>query len=45
MIERMNRTLNARAKSMRLHVGLLKSFWVDAVDELRTINSHGFQNF
>ena len=29
--ERMNRTLNERARSMRLHVGLPKNFWVDAV--------------
>ena len=25
--ERMNRTLNERARSMRLHAGLLKTFW------------------
>ncbi|KAI3767934.1 hypothetical protein L2E82_18363 [Cichorium intybus] len=29
--ERMNRTLNERAKSMRLHAGLPKMFWADAV--------------
>ena len=29
--KRMNRTLNERARSMRLHVGLLKTFWADAV--------------
>ena len=29
--ERMNRTLNERARSMRLHAGLLKTFWADAV--------------
>ena len=29
--ERMNRTLNERARSMRLHVELPKTFWVDAV--------------
>ncbi|GKF42878.1 retrovirus-related pol polyprotein from transposon TNT 1-94, partial [Tanacetum coccineum] len=29
--ERMNRTLNERAKSMRLHAGLLKMFWEDSV--------------
>ena len=27
----MNRTLNERARSMRLHAGLLKTFWADAV--------------
>ena len=31
MAERMNRTLNERAGSMRLHAGLPKTFWVDAV--------------
>ena len=29
--ERMNRTLNQRARSMRLHAGLSKTFWADAV--------------
>ncbi|GJU47681.1 retrovirus-related pol polyprotein from transposon TNT 1-94 [Tanacetum coccineum] len=29
--ERMNRTLNGRAKSMRLHAGLPKMFWEDSV--------------
>ena len=29
--ERMNRTLNERARSMRLYAGLLKTFWADAV--------------
>ena len=29
--ERMNRTLNERARSVRLRVGLPKSFWVNAV--------------
>ena len=29
--ERMNRTLNERAKSTRLHAGLPKTFWADAV--------------
>lgn len=28
--ERMNRTLNERVKSMRLHVGLRKMFWSDS---------------
>jgi transposase InsO family protein len=30
--ERMNRTLNERARSMRLHSGLPKEFWADAVN-------------
>ena len=29
--ERMNRTLNERVRSMRLHAGLPKTFWADAV--------------
>ena len=29
--EHMNRILNKRAKSLRLHARLLKSFWADAV--------------
>ena len=29
--ERMNRTLNERARTMRLHAGLSKTFWADAV--------------
>ena len=30
--ERMNKTINERARSMRLHSGLLKMFWTDAVN-------------
>ena len=30
--ERMNRTLNKRARSMRLHTGLQESFWADAIN-------------
>uniref|UniRef100_A0A2N9I546 Integrase catalytic domain-containing protein n=1 Tax=Fagus sylvatica TaxID=28930 RepID=A0A2N9I546_FAGSY len=30
--ERMNRTLNKRARSMRLHAGLPETFWADAVN-------------
>jgi transposase InsO family protein len=29
--KRMNKTLNERARSMRLHAGLPKTFWVDVV--------------
>ena len=29
--ERMNRTLNERARSMRIHCGLPKTFWADVV--------------
>ena len=31
MAERMNRTFNECARSMRLHAGLPKTFWADAV--------------
>ena len=30
--ERMNKTLNERARSMRLHAGLPKMFWVEEVN-------------
>ena len=30
--ECMNRTLNKRARSMRLHAGLPKTFWADALN-------------
>ncbi|RVX02908.1 Retrovirus-related Pol polyprotein from transposon TNT 1-94 [Vitis vinifera] len=46
--ERMNRTLNERARSMRLHAGLPKTFWVMLLacslpDKPMTISSHGVQ--
>ena len=31
VVERMNRTLNERVRSMRLHAGLPKTFWANAV--------------
>ena len=31
VVECMNRTLNERARSMRWHAGLPKTFWADAV--------------
>ena len=31
VVERMNRTLNEYARSMRLHAGLPKTFWADVV--------------
>ena len=31
VVERMNKTLNERARSMRLHTGLPKTFWADAI--------------
>ena len=30
--ERMNKTLNERTKSMKIHSGLPKTFWADAVN-------------
>ena len=31
VVERMNRTFNERVRSMRLHAGLPKTFWADAI--------------
>ncbi|GJS14325.1 retrovirus-related pol polyprotein from transposon TNT 1-94 [Tanacetum coccineum] len=39
--ERMNRTLNERAKSMRLHAGLPKMFWEDSVTTVAYLINHG----
>ncbi|RVX10461.1 Retrovirus-related Pol polyprotein from transposon TNT 1-94 [Vitis vinifera] len=39
--ERMNRTLNERARSMRLHAGLPKTFWADAVSTLAYLINRG----
>ena len=41
MAERMNRTLNERARSMRLHAGLPKTFWVDAVSTVAYLINRG----
>ncbi|RVW95743.1 Retrovirus-related Pol polyprotein from transposon TNT 1-94 [Vitis vinifera] len=41
VVERMNRTLNERARSMRLHVGLSKTFWVDAVSTAAYLINRG----
>lgn len=37
----MNRILNERAKSMRLHAGLLKTFWADAVSTTTYLINRG----
>lgn len=37
--DRMNMTLNERARSMRLHVGLPKTFWADAVNTTTYLTS------
>ena len=39
--ERMNKTLNERARSMRLHAGLPKTFWVDAVSTAAYLINRG----
>ncbi|KAJ9548930.1 hypothetical protein OSB04_021473 [Centaurea solstitialis] len=39
--ERMNRTLNERARSMRLNVGLPKTFWADAVNTTAYLINRG----
>jgi hypothetical protein len=39
--ERMNRTLNERARSMRLHAGLPKTFWADAVSTAAYLINRG----
>ena len=41
MAERMNKTLNERARSMRLHAGLPKTFWVDAVNTAAYLINQG----
>ena len=37
----MNKTLNERAKSMRIHFGLSKTFWVDAVNKTLYLINRG----
>ncbi|GJR51063.1 retrovirus-related pol polyprotein from transposon TNT 1-94 [Tanacetum coccineum] len=39
--ERINQTLNERAKSMRLHAGLPKMFWVDSVTTVACLINRG----
>lgn len=39
--ERMNRTLNERARSMRLHCGLPKTFWADAISTAAFLINRG----
>ena len=39
--ERMNRTLNERARSMRIHCGLPKIFWADAVSTAAYLINRG----
>lgn len=39
--ERMNRTLNKRVRSMRLHAGLPKMFWVEGVNTVAYLINRG----
>ena len=39
--ERMNRTLNERARSMRIHFGLPKTLWADAVSTTAYLINRG----
>ena len=39
--ERMNRTLNEHARSMRLHAGLPKTFWADAISTAAYLINQG----
>ena len=39
--ERMNRTLNERARSMRIHCGLHKTFWPDVVSTTAYLINRG----
>ena len=41
VVERMSRTLNERARSMRLHVGLPKIFWADAISTAAYLINQG----
>lgn len=36
--ERMKRTMNERARRMRIHAGLPKAFWTDAISTTYLIN-------
>ena len=41
VVERMNRTLNERARSMRLHARLPKTFWADVVSTIAYLINRG----
>ena len=41
VVERMNRTLNERVRSMKLHTRLPKTFWVDAVSTAAYLINRG----
>lgn len=39
--ERMNRTMNERARSMRIHAGFPNMFWADAINIAAYLINHG----
>ena len=41
VVERMNKTFNEHARSMRLHAGLPKTFWADAVSTAAYLINQG----
>ena len=41
MVEHMNRTLNERARSIRLHAGLPKTSWADGISTAAYLINHG----
>ena len=41
VVECMNRTLNKRARNMRLHAGLPKTFWADAISTAAYLINRG----
>ena len=41
VVERMNRTLNEHARSMRIHAGLPKMFWDEAVNTAAYLINRG----
>ena len=41
MVERMNKTLNEHARSMRLHSGLPKNLWADVVSTVAYLINRG----
>ena len=41
IVERINRTLNERARSMRIHCGLPKTLWEDAMSTVAYLINRG----
>ena len=44
VVERMNKTLNEHAKSMRLHIRLLKMFWAKVISTTTSLINRGILN-